>query len=230
MPPPAVDGERDRIRSLGRARRLAVDADAADRAAGRLARLLLEMPQTAGPGRLATYLPVDGEIDPNRAADRLRERGWQLHLPVTPPGPARLRFAPWTAATPLRRSGLGTLEPAELAPTVEGDQLDVVLVPCAAVDPRGNRLGFGAGYYDRTFARPATAWTSGGAPSTGGRSTGPPGEGARVPSWNGRRPLLIAVAHEDQVVDEIVALPHDVPVDVVVTDAGVRWTPAGRAR
>ena len=31
----------------------------------------------------------------------------------------------------------------------------MVVVPCVAVDPSGNRLGFGAGYYDRALAGPS---------------------------------------------------------------------------
>jgi 5-formyltetrahydrofolate cyclo-ligase len=71
------------------------------------------------------------------------------------------------------------------------EDLDVVVVPAVAVDRLGHRLGFGAGYYDRALA-------------------------ARGPGT-----LLVAAVFSVQVVDSITPEPWDVPVDVVVTEAGV---------
>lgn len=48
--------------------------------------------------------------------------------------------------------GFGTsMQPAETAPRVDLDQIDLFLVPLAACDQRGNRLGFGGGFYDRAL-------------------------------------------------------------------------------
>jgi 5-formyltetrahydrofolate cyclo-ligase len=83
--------------------------------------------------------------------------------------------------------GLGFREPEPDAP--EATTLDAIVVPALAVDDRGYRLGYGAGYYDHTLPRFA-----------------PP---ART----------IVVAFDYQFVIELPALPHDVACDVVVTDA-----------
>jgi 5-formyltetrahydrofolate cyclo-ligase len=73
-------------------------------------------------------------------------------------------------------------------------KLDVVLLPLVAFDRRGNRLGMGGGFYDRTFA--------------------PRGRG-RVSA-----PRLIGLAHGFQQVAELVDQPWDVPLRGVLTDSG----------
>lgn len=49
--------------------------------------------------------------------------------------------------------GHGFPEPRADAPLAADDSIDLVLVPALALDPQGSRLGYGAGYYDRTLAR-----------------------------------------------------------------------------
>lgn len=74
--------------------------------------------------------------------------------------------------------------------------LDLIVMPLAAFDASGNRVGMGGGYYDRTLA--ATACERG---------------------W--RRPTLIGLAFEAQRVAAIPAREWDVPVDWIATEAGV---------
>jgi len=44
-------------------------------------------------------------------------------------------------------------EPSEDAVRLEPDEIDFALVPALAVDPRGYRIGYGGGYYDRLIPR-----------------------------------------------------------------------------
>ena len=69
---------------------------------------------------------------------------------------------------------------------------DVILMPLLGFDRHGTRLGYGGGYYDRTLARLA------------------------------RRPRIIGFAFARQEIDHIPRQPHDVPLDTVVTELGVR--------
>jgi 5-formyltetrahydrofolate cyclo-ligase len=71
------------------------------------------------------------------------------------------------------------------------ENLDAVLVPAAAVDREGNRLGWGKGYYDR-FLDSLDSST-----------------------------LVVAVVFDSDVVDEIPTEPHDKTVDLIVTEEDV---------
>lgn len=107
-------------------------------------------------------------------------------------------FCPWQTDDPLTTNRYGILEPTP-AGGVTARQLDLILVPCVAVDRQGNRLGFGAGYYDRALRMP-----SGPAP------------------WDERsHTVTIAVAYEFQLLEALATEDWDVPMDLVVTDGAV---------
>lgn len=69
---------------------------------------------------------------------------------------------------------------------------DVVIMPLLGFDSRGTRLGYGGGYYDRTLARLS------------------------------KKPRLVGLAFAAQELDLIPREDHDVPLDAVVTENGVR--------
>lgn len=94
------------------------------------------------------FWPIRDEIDPRPLMDALRARGHPLCLPAIVGG--ELVFRRLTRETVLVPAGFGTAEPPadaeELVP-------DCMLVPLAAFDRRGARIGYGRGYYDRAIAR-----------------------------------------------------------------------------
>lgn len=57
----------------------------------------------------------------------------------------------WTEKTPLSGNKWGITEP-ETGPLVAENQLDMILIPLLAYDGRGNRVGYGKGFYDRFLA------------------------------------------------------------------------------
>ena len=196
-PDDVVGAIRDRCRSARRSVEPAERAHAARQIADRLQSLVATSPA----GRAGTYLPTDGEIDPTLAVDALRDSGWQWHLPVI--GEDRsMHYAEWRPGSRLVTNRHGIEEPAERADLLVARDLDLVLVPCVAVDPAGNRLGFGAGYYDRALAD---------AEDPQMRSSRP-------------RPLLVGVVFDVQIVPSIRREPWDVPLDAIVCESATMMT------
>lgn len=191
---------RDRARQRRdlRRRRRALDPEFRLDAALSIARYLTAGLLLRRISRLAGYVAADAEADPGPflAAARFRKR--RVYLPVVgASGSGRLRFTETGAGQPLSPNRFGIPEPLSGA-VVSPLFLDLVLVPLVGVDDQGNRIGMGAGFYDRTFQ------------FLNGRA-----------GW--RKPRLVGVAYECQRVARLAPSPWDVPLDAVVTEAGLHW-------
>jgi 5-formyltetrahydrofolate cyclo-ligase len=108
-----------------------------------------------------------------------------------------MTFVALAPGSTARRNRYGIEEPAATTRYLVPVGLDVVLVPVVGYDRRGNRLGMGAGFYDRALRRRLDA----------GRT------------W--RRPWLVGVAFACQELPGIAASPWDVPLDLIVTEQGI---------
>ncbi len=100
------------------------------------------------PGAIvAGFWPLAGEIDIRPLLHTLAIVGYDIVLPVTPKRGEPLTFRKWNIDDALLTGRYGTKHP-------EGPELtpDFILVPLLAFDATGNRLGHGAGYYDRTLS------------------------------------------------------------------------------
>lgn len=80
--------------------------------------------------------------------EALGERGVALALPVVTARDQPLIFRAWAPEVSLVRGPYGIFEPSSEASEIEPD---IVLVPLAAFDRAGHRIGYGGGYYDRTI-------------------------------------------------------------------------------
>lgn len=183
---PVKQAMRSRIRAERRLRNEAqrqADADA-------LASLLLELPEIGAARCVAAYASMPSEPGTTPLRRALREAGIRVLLPVVL-GDGNLDWAQDDGE--LRSApGLGGPEPDGPLLGLEGVGLaDVVITPALAVDTLGNRLGQGAGYYDRTLRLIQ----------------------ASVP--------VFSLVHEGEVLDAAIepvpVEPHDLPVDAVVT-------------
>lgn len=97
---------------------------------------------------VAGFSPIRGEIDPFPLMEALLAKGATLALPVSIEPNQPLLFRAWTPGEALVRGAYGVFEPSSDAEEVDPD---IVLVPLAAFDRDGHRIGYGAGYYDRTL-------------------------------------------------------------------------------
>lgn len=103
---------------------------------------------------VAAYLPIGSEIDTVPLIDRLARRDVRLALPHVPSADGAMRFLAWAPGDPLPGGPMGLRQPDASAPEVTPD---VVVTPLLAFDAQLNRLGYGAGHFDRAFARLADA-------------------------------------------------------------------------
>jgi 5-formyltetrahydrofolate cyclo-ligase len=97
----------------------------------------------------AGYFPVRDELDPLPLLACLHKFGWRTGLPVVKPGPD-LIFREWSPGLPLERGRFKLRQPLDVSPELSPS---IVLVPLLAFDRKGNRLGYGAGYYDAALRR-----------------------------------------------------------------------------
>lgn len=172
---------------------------------------LLELPEFAPANTVAGYWPTDDEVDLVALWSHLDNIGVTVHLPrVDPAGEQSMDFIRWDPGTEMSANRFGIPEPTGRATPL--GEIDVVVLPCTAVDDAGTRVGMGAGFYDRALQVPAG-----------------PEDGMAKPG-----PVLIAAAFESQQVapkERIVRRIWDVPMDVIVTESATirpgRRTAAG---
>jgi 5-formyltetrahydrofolate cyclo-ligase len=129
------------------------------------------------------------EVDLRAFDASLRARGVRVAYPAIDPDSGDMTFRFVSDSSELEECGYGFSEPPAAAPLAS--DLDIVIVPAIAVDPAGHRIGYGAGYYDRTLPKYA-----------------PPA-------------VTIAVAFDYQLVAEVPTTAGDVAVSWIVTDQRV---------
>ena len=98
---------------------------------------------------VSAYWPLRDELDIRTLLTALQGEGMLCALPVVAGKAMPLVFRRWRPGDALVSASFGLAEPPSAAPTVDPR---VLLIPLLAVDTDGNRLGYGAGYYDRTLA------------------------------------------------------------------------------
>jgi len=97
---------------------------------------------------ISGFSPMKSEINPVPLMRKLADAGAQLALPAIAGRGKPLIMRAWNFGAPLKTGQWGIREPGpdagEVAP-------DILIVPLAAFDRVGHRIGYGAGYYDMTI-------------------------------------------------------------------------------
>ena len=184
-----IDEQKAIIRRDAVSRRDALPADQRARAAEAVA--ARPFPLAVRPGTIVSgFSPLKTEINPLPLMRRLAEAGAQLALPVVAGRGHPLIMRAFAFGDALASGQWGIREPkadaAEVAP-------DILLVPLLAFDRRGNRIGYGAGYYDMTIAK-----------------------------FRAAKPVVAAgIAYAAQEVDTVPVTARDARLDLVLTEREV---------
>jgi len=144
--------------------------------------------------RIAVYAPLPTELDTAALMRLSAQHRCRIYLPrLTDLRRRRMQFV--EAGGPMHRNHLGIMEPVQLR-RLSARNLDLVFVPLVGFDAKGERLGMGAGYYDRAFAflRRRSHWI---------------------------HPRLIGLAYSFQQVPHIEGASHDVRLNAVITEKGL---------
>jgi 5-formyltetrahydrofolate cyclo-ligase len=197
IPSSAEDHLRRRVKAELRKRmrglRKALPASACAERSARIVARLGALEPVARARSVALFWPIEErhEVDLRELDARLRERGVRIAYPGVDPETNAMTFRFVANPEAMRVEGLGFREPPADMPEAAPGELDVVIVPALAADPRGHRIGYGAGYYDRMLPRvPAPA-------------------------------VSAAVIFDFQLLAEVPTTEGDVAVDWVVSDARV---------
>ena len=137
------------------------------------------------------FWPMRSEVDVRPLMFAFREQGARLCLPAIL-DKTTIVFRELVRGADLVDMGFGTYGPG---PDAEVLQPVLMLVPLAAFDARGHRIGYGAGYYDRAIAK---------------LQAGP------------RPPRLVGIAFDCQQVELVPDQPHDIVIPEMLTESGLR--------
>jgi 5-formyltetrahydrofolate cyclo-ligase len=191
LPDRALTLEKRKLREQLLARRQQIPHAAMLAASQSAARHFADHPILAFAPSFAGYIAIRGELDILPVFDLMQRYGKLTALPCVT-AQKTLIFRRWQRGDRLvRHPALQIEEPPPDAPSVIPE---IVLVPLLAFDAEGYRLGYGAGYYDRTM------------------------EALRQFE---RPPLFIGVAYGKQEVEQVPADAHDQKLDGILTELGV---------
>jgi len=96
---------------------------------------------------IAAYMPIRTEVSPLKAMEAMARRGRNICVPVVVAAGSPLEFHRWTPESEMVEGAYGEMIPKESDPLLP----DVIVTPLSAFDLGGYRLGYGGGFYDRTF-------------------------------------------------------------------------------
>ncbi|HEU4411413.1 MAG TPA: 5-formyltetrahydrofolate cyclo-ligase [Polyangiaceae bacterium] len=176
---------KERLRREAFARRDALDEGFRRRASERIATRALAFAGLEGVTPVGAYWPMRSEVDPRPLMEALVARGQDVALSrIVHP---HLSFRLWKPGDELEKGTFGVRQPSPEAALVHPRAL---LVPLAAFDRRGGRIGYGKGHFDRA-----------------------------IKTLEAQHPVLVVgLAYSSQEIDEVPIEPHDRSLDAIVTE------------
>ena len=145
------------LRKQMRAVRSALPATACRSRSERIAESVLALEEVIGAKTVLAFASIRNEVQTRRLVDAMHDAQKTVAFPRVANRDLFLhQVSPGDA---LHEGAFGVPEPLETAPTIDPAAVDFALIPALAVDPRGFRIGYGGGYYDRLLPLLSNACT-----------------------------------------------------------------------
>jgi 5-formyltetrahydrofolate cyclo-ligase len=138
---------------------------------------------------VVVYASIHNEVDTEMVVQTALDSGKKVAFPAVVGH--ELIFRQVKTGSSMKSGAFGIMEPCPDCRVFMPDEVDVFLLPGIAFDLKGDRIGYGKGYYDKTLHRLED------------------------------KGKLVGLCYDFQLVDEIVAEPHDVKVDLIITEKRV---------
>jgi 5-formyltetrahydrofolate cyclo-ligase len=177
------------IRREMAARRNSLSTEEADSRSMLIMHRLIELEEYKNASVILTYVSFRNEVDTKKLIQRAQAEGKRIAVPVCIPDERVLLPCEIQSLSDLVPGTWGILEPPVNArKEVCSKEIDLAIVPGLAFDRRLNRLGYGAGYYDRFLPKLR------------------------------ENAFKIGICYEFQVVEQLPSDPFDISMDAIVTD------------
>lgn len=183
---------KDTLRRIAMQRRNELTAAEQQQAAARMMVNFMQAVALQKSHIIGAYWPIRGEMNAIPLLSHLAREGYACALPVVTGAHDPLQFRSWSPQTPMR-AGIFANIPEPDAAFSDIVLPDVLIMPLTAFDDKGHRVGYGAGHYDRTIEA----------------------LGAVKPVFK------VGVCYSFQQFDNVPSDPHDIALDMVVTDDAV---------
>ncbi|MGG7059323.1 5-formyltetrahydrofolate cyclo-ligase [Clostridium nigeriense] len=95
------------------------------------------------------YLSFGTEIDTNKIIDKALEDKKEVYIPKIYKFDKSMKAIRLNSFKDLEKNSMGILEPIDDNNFIEKEDIDLIIVPGVVFDFKGNRIGYGGGYYDR---------------------------------------------------------------------------------
>jgi 5-formyltetrahydrofolate cyclo-ligase len=135
------------------------------------------------------YVSIETEVDTHRIIIKALEDGKKIYVPKIKSKSAGMEIFRIKSIEDLKEGYFGILEPSDESGKIEGDELDLIVVPGVAFDREGYRIGYGGGFYDKFFKNLTK----------------------KIPK--------IAIGYNLQIVDKIAREEHDEKINGLITES-----------
>ena len=171
--------------------RMALSARQREQLSQHIHQQLIKHPAFIDAKHIACYLDYQGEVQTQTIIETIWQKNKYCYLPCIEKNKS-LKFLTYTPDTQLIKRQYAILEP-QVTDGIAASDLDVVITPLVAFDEQCQRMGYGQGYYDRSFDFL--------------------NQEIRL-----EKPMLIGLAYELQKLDKIISQAWDVKLDYIITE------------